>query len=88
MEVLVLEKPCSFVVKYAKVKTHYLSLHWLSPLILICTDKTYFTDVLHNFANENFQYTKSILVCGMNNTLVDNLAEMVLPKIKNIGKDQ
>lgn len=44
-------------------------------------------DLLKKFACDNFQFTNSILVCGMNNTLVDDLTGRVLSKIKNIGKE-
>lgn len=43
-------------------------------------------DLLRKFASDNFQFTSSILVCGMNNRVVDDLAAKVLPKIKNIGE--
>lgn len=43
-------------------------------------------DLLRKFDSENFQFTSSILVCGMNNRVVDDLAAKVLPKIKNIGE--
>lgn len=43
-------------------------------------------DLLKKFASENFQFTNSILVCGMNNTIVDDLTARVMTKIKNIGE--
>lgn len=44
-------------------------------------------DLLKKFACDNFQFTNSILVCGINNALVDDLTGRVLSKIKNIGKE-
>lgn len=48
---------------------------------------TFIFDLLQQFSDENFQYTNSILVCGRNDALVDEMAAEVLQKIKNIGKN-
>lgn len=48
---------------------------------------TFIHDLLKQFSKEEFQYTGSILVCGMNNALVDSLAARVFrSKIQNIGE--
>lgn len=47
---------------------------------------TFIRDLLDRFSSEKFQFSDSILVCGMNNTLVDHMAARTLKKIQNIGK--
>lgn len=52
------------------------------------TGKTAFIrHLLFRFATENFQITKSILVCGRNNALVDVMAAKMMNKIKSTSKD-
>lgn len=47
---------------------------------------TFIHDLLQRFFDDKFQFTGSILVCGMNNTLVDCLAARVRHNIPNIGE--
>lgn len=50
------------------------------------TGKSVFVvDLLRQFINENFQYTSTILVCGVSNHLVDNLALKLMSKMENIS---
>ncbi|XP_031636106.1 uncharacterized protein LOC116348997 [Contarinia nasturtii] len=51
------------------------------------TGKTKFIcSLLKKFKNENFQYTKSILVCGIKNVLVDQMAVEVFRDITSIAR--
>lgn len=46
---------------------------------------TFIRHLLEEFSNEKFQITNSILVCGMNGTLIDQMAAKTKRKIQNIG---
>lgn len=47
---------------------------------------TFIRDLLERFSSEDFQVTNSILVCGMNDALVDSMAIETFGKIRNIGE--
>lgn len=47
---------------------------------------TFIRHLLEEFSRDNFQITSSILVCGLNGTLVDQMAEKTKKKIPNIGE--